>query len=277
MAIQPDGAIVVVGSTSSESGYRDLSVMKFTASGLPDPAFGDGGHLNMDLGTLNDRGVDVSVLSSGDILVMASRTRVPDGECCRNSTALVRLHPDGTPDGSFGVGGVVTFRLTAHNSNGWEPLAMEVTSDGDIIALMGQAGTYGCPTIGRGGAYLVRRHGDGSLNRGFGLGGHVHVPSIDTFTGNMAIQGDGKILVGGEACATGAGPTEFGMVRLTVQGRMDGRFGDSGLVTTNLGGRGALGTAITLQRDGKIVLAGVVLGRGFGFTGSEIAAARYLP
>jgi uncharacterized delta-60 repeat protein len=274
MAVLPDGGIVVVGTASSSSGFDDISVFKLTAGGSFDAGFGDAGRVSMDLGTLNDTGTGIASLPDGRILLLASRTSTPGGECCRNSTALIRLDPDGSLDATFGEDGIVTFRVTSHNGEGWEPLAMRVTGDGNILALMGQ-GAYGCPTSGGGFAYVVRRHADGTLDRTFGRGGHVAVPLIDPFTGNIALQSDGGILVGGETCATGDGPPTFGMVRLRPGGVLDRGFGVDGLVSTPLGRRGSLGTAIALQSDGKIVLAGVILGGAFGSSGTETAVARY--
>ena len=276
MAVLPDGGIVVVGTARDASSYADLSVVKFTSGGSLDTGFGDGGRVSLELGTLNDRGIGIASLPDGRILALAGRTSTPGGECCRNSAALVRLDPDGSLDATFSHGGVRTFRLTIHNGEGWLPLALQVAESGDIIALMGQAGTYGCPTAGGGSAYVVRRHSDGTLDETFGRGGHVTVPLIDPFTDNIALQTGGGVLVGGEACATGAGPTTLGMVRLTRAGVLDQRFGFGGLVSTPFGSFGSLGTAITLQPDGKIVLAGMILRRGFGSAGAEIAVARYL-
>ncbi len=276
MAVLPDGGIVVAGTAFSPTGASDLLIVKFTPGGSFDPAFGDGGGVRIDLGTLNDRGLGIAVLPDGRILVLASRTSWPGDECCRNSTSLVRLDPDGSVDGTFGEDGIATWRLTTHNGEGWEPLAMRLMGNGDVIALMGQGGTYGCPTTGGGNAYVVRLHGDGTIDRGFGRRGHVSVPLIDPFTENIALQDDRGILVGGEACDSGGDVTTFGMVRLTGTGTLDRRFGVDGLVSTPLGLRGSLVTTITLQPDGKIVLAGMIMGRAYGFTGSEVAVARYL-
>ena len=272
MVVGPDGSIAVAAATLSSEG-ADLTVTRLTPDGSLDGTFGDGGTATVDLGTLNDRGVDLAFLSDGSTLVLAARTSTPQGECCRNSTALVRLLPDGSFDPSFGGGGIVMFRLTTHNGNGWEPSAMQVDASGRVNVLMGSRGSYGCPS-GRY-SYVVRRNADGAPDRGFGRGGHAVVPSVDPIMGTLVLEPGGQILVGGETCDTGAGPSELGIVCLTVDGVPDLDFGGGGLASAPLGRWGAIGTAIALQPDGRILLAGPELGGSDDFGGPRIAVARF--
>jgi uncharacterized delta-60 repeat protein len=185
----------------------------------------------------------------------------------------VRLLEDGSPDPAFGEDGVVTFRLTVHNSEGWEPSGMQVDESGRVIVLMGSRGSYGCPSGNY--SWVVRRTPDGAADDGFGRGGHAVVPSVDPIMGSIALQPDGRILVGGETCTIGTGLPEFGLVRLNGDGTADHRFGTDGLATSPTGRWGSLGTAIALQPDGRILLAGPTLGGGNGFGGPRIAVMRF--
>jgi uncharacterized delta-60 repeat protein len=272
MGVAPDGSIVVAAGTLSDSG-SDLTVMRFAEDGSLDPAFGAGGKATLDLGTRNDRSIDVALLADGSILALVGRTTTPQGECCRNSAALVHLLEDGSLDPRYGEGGVQTFRLTTHNASGWLPAGVGVDGTGRAVVLMTAGGAYGCPSGYY--SYLVRRTPDGRLDDGFGRGGHAVVPFVDPVLGSIALQPDGGILVGGETCDTGAGPPGFGIVRFAEDGALDARFGADGLAASPIGRWGALATAITLQRNGRILVAGPVLPGLGGFRGPRIAVARF--
>jgi len=47
------------------------------------------------------------------------------------------------------------------------------------------------------------------------------------------------------------------MVRLSQDGSLDSTFGDGGLASAEILGRDSVATAISVQPDGKIVVAGV--------------------
>ena len=65
----------------------------------------------------------------------------------------------------------------------------------------------------------------------------------------------------------------FALVRFNSDGSLDAGFGDAGWVTTDFSGWTDIGRAVTLQEDGKIILAGYST---FGY-GGGIALARYNP
>jgi uncharacterized delta-60 repeat protein len=110
----------------------------------------------------------------------------------------------------------------------------------------------------------------GTLDPTFGTGGIVTTDFGDQINSNVAvatavaIQTDGKILVcGGIPSSTGF--PIAAIARYNTDGSVDTTFGSSGITTTkNLG----VPTSVTLQSDGKIVVA------GFG-GGLEINVARY--
>jgi uncharacterized delta-60 repeat protein len=112
----------------------------------------------------------------------------------------------------------------------------------------------------------------GSLDPSFGNGGIVTTDFGDQINGNkasaaaIAIQSDGKILVcGGVPSSTGF--PVAAVERYNTDGSVDTSFGSSGIVTTP---QLAVPSAITLQADGKIVVAGPI-------EGVELDVARYLP
>jgi uncharacterized delta-60 repeat protein len=95
-----------------------------------------------------------------------------------------------------------------------------------------QAGTLD-PTFGKGGIFI-------SNFKQSGLG--------STFLNAVAIQSDGKILLGGSTPNGGA------VVRLNTNGTLDSTFGVGGIA--NFGNAGLQAFAIVIQPDGKILAAG---------------------
>jgi uncharacterized delta-60 repeat protein len=83
---------------------------------------------------------------------------------------------------------------------------------------------------------------------------------------SVVVQADGKIVVTGYT--TGSAVTSE-LVRYNRDGSLDATFGTGGIVTSGLSS--ATGSDITLQADGKIVVAGVDLSSGVGY----FALARY--
>jgi len=84
---------------------------------------------------------------------------------------------------------------------------------------------------------------------GVGLGSNDHARAV-------AIQNDGKIVVGGYT--SNASDYDFAIVRYYPNGSLDESFGTSGIATTPFGTGWVEAEEITIQPDGKILLAGSV-------------------
>jgi uncharacterized delta-60 repeat protein len=173
--------------------------------------------------------------------------------------AVLRFNADGSLDPTFGGGrGLVTTEI-----NGPNDFALDggLQTDGRIV-VAGHAG------IGRSKSFIVARYDvDGSLDPEFGGTGIVMTtfPSIgmqaDTidFATSVEIQADGKIVAAGSH----VGATEnFALARYSKDGALDPTFGIGGLVTTDFSSSAdpvdAGVSAMALQDDGQIVMAGVV-------------------
>lgn len=73
----------------------------------------------------------------------------------------------------------------------------------------------------------------------------------------VAIQPDGKVVVAGSSVRYGSSRRRFAVARFDVDGALDPGFSDDGMATTSFPRKfGAWANAMTLQRGGKIVLAG---------------------
>ena len=107
--------------------------------------------------------------------------------------------------------------------------------------------------------------GPGPLDTHFGNGG-VRITATAPGAGfdvqnGIAIQQDGKILVGGESDMGDADGYEWRITRYTRNGDLDTRFGSGGTVLTSMSTVGEFDerlAALAIQKDGKIVAAGWV-------------------
>ena len=113
----------------------------------------------------------------------------------------------------------------------------------------------------------------GDLDTTFGTGGKVLTDfgsSSNDIAQAVAVQEDGKIVVAGYSDANGG--YEFAVSRYTRTGAPDMSFGSGGKVLTDVGGGGNdNATAIAVQKDGKIVVAGFSAVSG----GYDFALVRY--
>ncbi|HEX6702269.1 MAG TPA: hypothetical protein VF101_16195 [Gaiellaceae bacterium] len=99
-------------------------------------------------------------------------------------------------------------------------------------------------------------------------GGERSAASLDIAYA-VALQPDGKLVVAGR---TASGHWRFALARYDDRGRLDPRFGTGGTVVTDFGSHGySYASAIAVQRDGKLVVAG----RGRISAVDDFAIGRY--
>ncbi len=174
--------------------------------------------------------------------------------------AVVRYNYDGSLDTSFGSGN--GYVITTVGASTDEAQDVRILSSGKIL-VMGYALNGGTNDIA-----FVQYNSDGSLDTSFGGGtGKVMSGVSGEDTGySMAIQTDGKILVGG------ASGNDFLLARFNSDGSFDNSFGTSGRVTTDFSSGADTGRSVYIQADGKILLAGQAFVSG---TFQDFAVARY--
>ncbi len=186
----------------------------------------------------------------------------PDGNPYTVSFFLARYHPNGTLDASFGTNGKIVAPTSLFGNPGdglvGEDIALQ--SDGKILAVGIAVGIF------NGGFAVNRYNSDGTLDASFGTGGRVITPV--GYANKVAVQADGKIVVVGQSSFIA--PSGFAVVRYNPNGSLDTSFGVGGRITTLFGGRNASASAVMLQPDGKIVVAGNSSNNNFSF-----ALARY--
>jgi uncharacterized delta-60 repeat protein len=127
LALQPGGRIVSVGR-NGEMGPGDATVVRLTADGSLDPAFGSGGIVRTDLGGPHDEATAVAIDAAGGIVVGGARSDL--AAPVNDDAAVVRYLPDGTPDPDFGTGGIVLTDVAGRDDHAWDLL---VDGDGRIV------------------------------------------------------------------------------------------------------------------------------------------------
>jgi uncharacterized delta-60 repeat protein len=127
-------------------------------------------------------------------------------------------------------------------------------------------------------AVPVAAAADGDLDPAFGIGGMVLTDfNNSTDLGNaVALQSDGKLIVAGMTYTNNDFSGEdFAIARYKPDGTLDMTFGTNGKVTTDFPGLAAVISAVVVQPDGKIVVAGGAFPL-FTFAG-DFKIARYNP
>lgn len=114
LVLQPDGKILVAGSSQSASNY-DFGLVRYNPDGSLDLTFSDDGMQVTDIFSGWDYAHSVNLQPDGKILVAGE---AESWEGLRFT--LARYYPDGTPDSTFANAGIAhtTFTNPPHNSYG---------------------------------------------------------------------------------------------------------------------------------------------------------------
>jgi uncharacterized delta-60 repeat protein len=246
VVIQPTGGIVTAGwSTVSTGGATDFSLTRHDQSGNLDPTFGTNGIATTDLGGDHDQAFGAAVLGDNGI-VAVGRTNALG--ILKTAFGVVGYTPDGKLNQNFGNGGIVT---TPFAGMGAQAKAVAVQPDGKIV-VAGSA--FVSNSIDEDFA-VARYNADGSIDDNFGAHGLVTVDlgTLNDFATGLAIESDGKIVVGGNA------GEDVGLARLLPNGTLDITFGTLGRSVTRIG-LGADVNGIALDSDGGIRIAGSTVG-----------------
>jgi len=253
--LQADGKLLVAGRSCASSGATGFLLLRYTTSGAldTDPITGFGGGTGI-VTTGIPSGVSTSanaVAVSGTNILVAGHSKIG----LRFVIALAQYTSSGTPDSTFGSGGIVT---TPVGSLDADAAALAVQTDGKIVAA-GLAGSFASQIWD---VALLRYNTDGTLDLPFGgtNTGMVitDIGSSSNYANAVAIQGDGKIVVVGNAFVNSfAGTSDIAVLRYNTDGSPDtAGFGiPNGYVTTNVSAFDN-GFAVAVQPDNNIVVAG---------------------
>ncbi|PYS99621.1 MAG: hypothetical protein DMF63_11090 [Acidobacteria bacterium] len=255
LAIQADGKIVSVRSYEDEYSIYYLELIRYNQDGSPDTSFGNDGTVTTIFGSY---------------VVPQSLLIQPDGKfvIAASNFTLVRFNSTGSLDTTFGNGGIAEMP-TGHYASA---SSAAIQSDGKIVLAGNSYSSDSGPDFA-----VARYNSNGSLDLSFDGDGIVTTDlNADDFGGDVAIQSDGKIVLGGcispifdEAC------DQFAIVRYNTNGSLDPRFDGDGKATTYIYGKShnTVLSSVAIQPDGKIAAS------GFSYNGSnyDFALARFNP
>ncbi len=176
------------------------------------------------------------------------------------SFAIARFHINGDLDTSFHFDGMA--EVTIDSNDCWAYDAA-LQNDGKIV-VAGVNSTSGSYQFA-----LARLNTNGTLDITFGNNGVVATnlgSSSEAFA--VAIQNDGKILVGG---TTNPNNQSFAIVRYNPDGSLDNSFDGDGFLINDYSPNNDAIHDLVLQPDGKILAAGYI----HTFSGRAFAVARY--
>lgn len=258
--VQADGKILVAGYSRIGGDY-DFILIRYNSNGSLDASFDYNGIVTTDFNLRDDTAYSVTVQPDGKILVAGAAFRVDGG----NDFALVRYNSNGSLDTSFSYDGKVTTDLSYY---GDVASAVIVQADGKILV----AGDYDLDNGDNTRFALVRYNSNGSLDTSFSYDGKVTTDfGYDDEAHSVTLQADGKILVAGDSYI--GGDKDFALVRYNTNGSLDTSFSYDGRVTTHFGYGDDEGVSVTVQTDGKILVAG----ESYNGSNYDIGLVRYNP
>ncbi|MCL4699367.1 MAG: hypothetical protein KJ023_20310, partial [Burkholderiaceae bacterium] len=246
--VQADGSILLAGSLADGSGVgTDFAVLRLSAAGLLDTAYGSNGWARVNVGG----GYDVpraAVLAPDGGVVLAGRVGASGGS--NGDIGLAKFTAAGLPDAGFGSLGNGTLRLitTAHD----EARDIVVLADGRLVVVGERASTNtGGPAL----LWLARYLANGQPDTTFGSAG-VATLATPLAGWAVAVQADGTVWAAGGITSADGSHTDYGLARFTAAGQPDAGFGTGGLLGIDFFGSFDTPATLVVQPDGKVVLAG---------------------
>jgi uncharacterized delta-60 repeat protein len=260
VALQSDGKIVVLGCAG-----RCLA--RFNADGTPDLAFNGPNAASPGAGVFTlptVAGAEVTyqalaLQADGKIVLAGKRYNSNDWDF-----SLARFNADGTYDTSFdGPSGTANgaFALPVDFSaatSDEEAYALAIQPDGKILV----SGFCGAPEFAQ--ACVARLNSNGTFDTSFEADGklQIAISGVNNVFNAIAVQSDGKIVFSG-TCDRLNASSSFCLARVNPDGSADNSFaGAPGVLRFNISTGRDSGNAMTLQADGKIVVAGTCLASG---------------
>jgi uncharacterized delta-60 repeat protein len=249
VTVQPDGKIILAGSSDNGGGNYDFSLVRLNPNGSLDTTFDADGKAIIPVGSLSDYGRSVSLQTDGKILVAGYSFGTVG---INNDLSLIRLNADGSLDTTFDTDGKV---IIPSGVGAAEANSLTIQPDGKILVAGYSNGINGYDFS------LIRLNADGSLDTTFDADGRAIIPvgSSTDYGQSVSLQPDGKILVAGYSSGTFGinGPNyDFSLIRLNSDGSLGTTFDTDGKVIIPVGLGNDQANTITLQPDGKILVAG---------------------
>ncbi|MES2825618.1 MAG: Ig-like domain-containing protein [Pseudomonadota bacterium] len=246
IALQPDGKLLAVGVAcrSFSSPVLDTAVMRLNSNGTLDTTFGQSGYIFQHALANTDTWVTKVLFSNNMIYVVGREGNL--GFVSRYDTA-------GTIDFGFGTSGIARIPLSGTTAVITD---IKILSDGKIAlsAASNQQGSYIFAA--------VRLLANGSIDTSFNGNGYrtirvgTTITGLTSYTTSLAVDASGNYYLGGYAQTVANGPYQMALVKLSNTGILDTTWNGTGVYVLPVGSTDALGKAILLAPNGKVLLGG---------------------
>ena len=240
--VQPDGKIVVAGS-SSKGNALNFSLLRFNKNGSLDNSFNGDGSVITSLSVGDDEALALGLLSDGRIIAAGYSHNGKDRDL-----AIVCYRKDGSLDKEFGDKGVVLTSI----GNGNEEITAVVISPSDMITVVGS-------TEGTAGRVLVtaRYFANGEPDDTFGEQGiSLIAVGADASAEGILEREDGTLVLSGSF--EEKKKSSAMLVGLRADGAVDTGFGDKGVAVPAGNFAASEGYGLAVDSDGMVYVAGSV-------------------
>ncbi len=234
IAVQSDGKVLIGGAFTNVNGSSIKCIVRLNSDGSVDNTFNMGTGIAGAPPLSSPNVASMVVQPDGRILVAGGFTSI-DGT---NHNNIARLNPDGSLDETFDS-------ITTAGGLGLSSFinAVVLQQDGKILL----AGSF-ISINGTNRDCVARLNRDGSLDLSFDPGSVIQSDGIilNPAVQSIALQSDGKILIGGDFDTSGGTNHDY-IARLNTDGSLDDTFnaGASGIVYD-----------LALQTNGEVLVGG---------------------
>ena len=250
----------ILMSTAAAMALLVFVASALAAAGKLDSSFSGDGTAVTDFTPRHDWANAIVVQPDGMVVIAGEA-----GYGRRARFGVARYRTNGKLDPAFGGDGKVTTNLTRGIDFAYD---MALQTDGKIV-VTGEAGyLMNNPRVG-----VVRYNPDGTLDATFGGGDGKVITDVtrrEDWGDGVSVQADGKIVVGGGCGYTSLKGTVCA-IRYNPDGSLDPSFGVGGEKRIDITPVSDWANSVTLQTDGKIVLAGEA---GFGTHNPKFVVVR---
>ena len=254
IAIQSDGAIIVVGESTELNGTTDISLFRLNSDGSIDTTFGAGGIIAYDYQGGNDSAQAVTIQADGRILVGGYVTLF-EGNSSKLVACVLRYNIDSSLDGSWGLNGTAT---TAFGSQADVITGIAVQPDQRVVVSVNSISNNIQNVL------VSRYNATGTTDTSFGANGGSTIVGIgsggEDYARGIVVMPIGRIVVGGYTRIDATTQNyDFFAARFNSEGFLDTTFDTDGVATAEIGSASDLANAVAVQRDGRIIVAGRTL------------------
>jgi uncharacterized delta-60 repeat protein len=235
--MQTDQKVVESNYYTDSTGGTEIMMSRYNANGSPDLAYGTNGIVLSDFFGGSESYGPTAIQLDNKVLVAGYINNNVGTDLL-----LARYNTDGSPDATFGTGGAIMADFEPSDY----PQTIAIGNDGKIlIGEVGYTASFQLVIV------VARFNSNGSIDSSFAQNGQMTLSiGVEAFPGTVALQQDGKILLGYEASYDYSTLYSF-VTRYKPSGVTDSLFGNNGTIAVD-------GPGLLLETDQKILVSGMV-------------------